>query len=107
MGRRIDLHTELCNLIGNFTKVPEKRVFYQPPETVKLSYPCIIYKLAGDAPHYADNLRYFGMKRYTITVIDRNPDSEIPDLVAQLPYCRMDRSYAADYLNHFVFELYY
>lgn len=107
MGRRIDLHTKLCEVMGNFTSVPSKRVFYQPPETVKLSYPCIIYKLAGDAPRFADNLKYFGMKRYTITVIDRNPDSEIPDLVAELPYCRMDRSYAADYLNHFVYELYY
>lgn len=107
MGRRIDLHTILCNVMKEVTNHAEKHVYFQPPETVKLIYPCILYRLSADFPGHADNIKYFGMKRYTVTVIDRNPDSVIPDLVAKLPYCRFDRFYAADYLNHFVFELYY
>lgn len=107
MGQRIELHSVLCELLAGFTDHSEKKVYFQPPETVKLSYPCIIYKLAVESPQYADNLKYLGMKRYTVTIIDRNPDSEIPDAVSLLPYCKFDRSYSADYLNHFVYELYF
>lgn len=107
MGQRTDLHSVLCNIMSEKVKLPEKHVYFQPPETVKLLYPCILYKLSTDLPRHADNIKYFNMKCYTVTVIDRNPDSDIPDLVAKLPYCRFDRFYAVDYLNHFVFELYY
>lgn len=105
---RTDLHDILVNLIGQqVTSHPERHVFYQPPETVKLSYPCIIYKWSGDSLVHADNEKYRKFNRYQIMVIDRNPDSAIPDLVADLPYCRFDRAFAADNLNHFTYDIYF
>ena len=111
MKKRIELHQLLVELLRPFvsdeTYPAEKRVYFQPPATIKMHYPCIRYSLAGDAPVYADNTRYAGMRRYTVMVIDRNPDSEIPDEVIKMPYCKLDRVYTADNLNHYTFDLYF
>jgi hypothetical protein len=42
-----------------------------------------------------------------VTVIDRNPDSEIPDKVAALPMTLFNRWFAADNLHHDVFNVYF
>lgn len=105
---RSELHEILVSLMGKqIATAPEKHVFYQPPESVKLRYPCIIYSLSGDSPVHADNMKYRRFKRYRVMVIDRNPDSAVPDLVADIPYCSFDRAYPADNLHHFVYDLYF
>lgn len=46
--------------------------------------------------------------RYTVYEIDRNPDSEIPELIQEeFPMCEMTRSYVADNLYHRVFTIYF
>jgi hypothetical protein len=70
-------------------------------------YPCILYKRDNRKTRHADNQPYNVRKRYLVTVIDRSPDSTIPDLVAALPSCVFDRFYTADNLNHDVFKLFF
>ena len=82
-------------------------VYFQPPENLKLVYPCIIYSRSAADTKFADDSPYAHMKRYQVTVIDKNPDSLIPDSVAMLPMCIFDRHYKADNLNHDVYVLYY
>lgn len=77
----------------------------QPSEG--MNYPCIKYNLVGRGARYADNIKYIKSRRWTITIIDENPDSEIPERLEELPYCSFDRSYESDGLNHFVYELYF
>jgi hypothetical protein len=72
-----------------------------------MQYPCIVYTRDTADTRYADDIPYRRVKRYQVTVIDRNPDSEIPDKVAQLKLCRHARSFPANNLNHDVFDLYY
>lgn len=72
-----------------------------------LTYPCIRYVRNNSLPFHADNLKYMFKKGYTVTVIDRDPGSLIPDLVEGLPLTRFDRFYAKDGLNHFVFTLFF
>ena len=99
---RLKLHEKLCEILGS------RNVYFQPPASVKMQYPAIVYNLKDIDPKYANNLVYTRFFCYAITVIDRNPDSEIVDEISQLPMCSMDRpSYASDGLNHFVFTLYY
>lgn len=81
-------------------------VYYQPPESVKLVYPCIIYERQSGDTRFADDLPYTFTMSYTVTVIDKDPDSDIPLQVAKLPMCRMDRCFTSDNLNHSVFVLY-
>lgn len=81
-------------------------VYFQPPESVKLKYPCIIYERRSGDTSFADDVPYQFTWSYTITVIDPDPDSEIPDKVAMLPMCRVDRCFTSDNLNHTTFVLY-
>lgn len=87
--------------------VPPPAVYFQPPESLKMSYPCIRYERDGSGNQDADNLPYRTAKRYQVTVIDRNPDSPLPDLVENLQYCEFDRWFAADNLNHWVYTLFF
>lgn len=82
-------------------------VYFQPPETVKLKYPCIVYELNDSMTLYADNKPYLDYYRYTLTVIDKNPDSEVQKRVKALPYCSFDSFSAVDNLNHYYFTLYF
>lgn len=101
MGTRLELQTLLETLLGT------GNVYFQPPENVKISYPCIIYKRDDIVTKFADNKPYNNTKRYSITVIDRNPDSLIPDKITKLPKCVFDRHMTMDGLNHDIFNLYF
>lgn len=81
--------------------------YFQPPETIRLSYPCIIYSLADILKEYADNHLYVGRDRYNMTLIDSNPNNEIVHKLIELPYCRFDRFYTSDNLNHWTYEIYF
>lgn len=101
MGERMDLQALLVELIGN------SNVYFQPPPTLNMNYPCIIYKRDDLNIEYANNKPYKNKKRYQVTVVDMDPDSDIPDKVATLPLCSYDRSFVADNLNHDVYNLYF
>ena len=83
-----------------------EHVYFNPPEGKNIDYPCIIYNLNTINSQHADDRPYIKHKRYTATVIDRNPYSQLPDMVADLPYCNHDRSFVVDNLYHYVFTLY-
>ena len=84
-----------------------RNVYFQPPEAVKMAYPCIRYERDNAKSVFANNAPYRHTKRYQVTVIDRDPDSAIPDRVAALPLCTFSRHYTADGLNHDVYSLYF
>ena len=100
-SRREELHEILVDLLGS------RNVYFQPPATVKIQYPCIIYKRNRIDTKYANDLLYKKSMGYLVTVIDSDPDSEIPDKVLQLPLTSFDRHYTADNLNHDVFNIYF
>lgn len=106
MSRRLELHDIFIDILGTRGQ-PKSRVYFQPPATVKMEYPCIVYKRIRVSPLHADNRLYRHMMGYMVTVIDPNPDSEIPDRILNLPLSRHDRYYTADNLNHDVFNVYY
>lgn len=101
MRSRLELQKILEEILGT------KYVYYQAPESVKLTYPCIIYQRNTGRDFRADDTLYNYHKSYTLTLIDKDPDSEIPDKLLYLEYCQMDRFYKADNLNHWVFTIYY
>lgn len=101
MGTRSDLQTLLKTLLGS------DHVYFQPPPTVKMEYPCIVYKRDNARTIFAGDKPYGYTKRYQVTVIDRNPDSLIPAKIAALPMCTFNRFYTADNLNHDVYTLFF
>ena len=72
-----------------------------------MNYPAIVYARKTIDNSYANNSVYKQNYAYEITVIDKNPDSEIVNKVSKLPTCRFDRHFKSDNLNHDVFTLYY
>lgn len=84
----------------------EGHVFFQPPPSLKLSYPAIVYSLSDIMNTHADGTVYRQNRMYSVIVIDKDPDSEISDAVSMLPEANFDRWYAADNLNHFVYTIY-
>lgn len=98
MEKRLTLDALLRAIVTN--------VYFQPPASIRLTYPCIVYTLDNEWVAYADDSLYQHKKRYLVTVIDRNPDSELPDRVRKLDYCSFSRCYTSDNLNHFVFNIY-
>jgi hypothetical protein len=101
MAPRLNLQAKLVSILGS------NNVYFQPPESIKLQYPCIIYKRDDTVVNHADDLPYMRRTRYLVTVIDRNPDSEIPSKIAALPMCIFDRFYTADNLNHDIYKLFF
>ncbi len=99
--KRLQLQALLEALLGT------SNVYFQPPSNVQIQYPCIVYKRDTADTVFADNAPYRYTKRYQITVIDRNPDSGIPNEVASLPLCSYDRFFTADNLNHDVFNIFF
>lgn len=99
MGQRLDLHALLETICPT--------VYFQAPPTKDMVYPCILYKRDYRKTEFADGRPYKNRKRYMVTVIDRDPDSVIPDEVAKLPMCVFDRFYTADNLNHDVYRLFF
>lgn len=82
-------------------------VYFQPPKSVQLKYPCIVYERANEFARNANDTVYLLRKSYTITLIDKNPDSEFEDEIRKLQYCSFNQSFASEGLNHFVFTIYF
>ena len=95
------MQTELEKILGT------RNVYYQPPESVKLKYPAIVYYRSNIVNKHANNSVYIQSFFYELTVIDDDPDSEIVKKISSLPGCRFNRHYVFDNLNHDVFTLYY
>ena len=96
---RLELHEILCEVLGS------RNVYYQPPETIRMKYPCIVYEPQAMNTWHADNYPYAIHDRYRVIVIDQNPDSILPKKIAQLQGARAAQPYNADNLHHWPFDL--
>ena len=101
MNRRVELQTKLEELLGS------RNVYYQPPESVKMEYPCIRYSKNDISSRHADNMKYSNLTQYEIIVIDKKPDNAVIQEILSLPYTSYNRHYAANNLNHDVITIYY
>jgi len=101
MGRRLDLQAKLVDLLG------ASHVYFQPPPNVQMVYPCIVYSKDSEKKFHANDNPYLRRDRYTLTVIDKRPDSPVSEALSQLPMCSFDRSFRQDNLNHDVYQLFF
>lgn len=101
MARRLELQEKLEELLGS------RNVYYQPPETIKMEYPAIVYSKSNVASRFADDTVYSATTSYEVTVIDRRPDNPVIDKLLQMQYCSYNRNYKAENLEHDVLTIYY
>lgn len=84
-----------------------RNTYFNPPSSIHMTYPCIVYTRDEIEPMYADNNVYGLNYRYELTLIDQNPDNEYVEKLALLPQCRFSRHFLSDNLSHDVFVIYY
>lgn len=101
MDSRLTLHEELCRILGS------RNAYFQPPASVQLKYPAIVYSLGSIDKWYANNNMYKPLPAYQLILIDKNADTQFLIPLLELPYCHFVRFYTADNLNHWVFNLYH
>lgn len=100
-GQRLELHELLVGVLGS------RNVYFQPPASLQMQYPCILYRRNDMDIKRANDRVYSHTTGYMVTVIDANPDSEIPEKLLDFPMCRFDRHYTSENLNHDTYILYY
>ena len=102
MKSRLELHEKLCNILGS------SNVYYDPPESIKLKYPCIIYHQSSGDHVYSGNKTYLYTKSYEITTIGKKADDNILErIVSEFEMIRHGSTYTADNLYHNTFTLYW
>ncbi|MCM1216871.1 MAG: hypothetical protein NC548_20425 [Lachnospiraceae bacterium] len=99
--RRLLFHEVLCDVLGS------RNVYFQPPASVKMNYPAIVYSRDRIDNKHANNGVYLSQRRYSVTVIDKDPDSPIVGKVASLPTSNHNRHYEKDNLNHDVYTIFF
>lgn len=100
--RRLEFDTELRELLQT------QNTYYEPPASVRMKYPCVVYSRGSLDNTWAGDHRYVGRIRFMITTISTNPDNEWPQLILEhFQRVRYDRHYNADGLSHDVLMLYY
>lgn len=81
-------------------------VYFQKPSNTNMKYPAIIYSRTDIVATYANDNAYMRKYSYDVTVIDRNPDSKIAEELLNFRFCKFNRQFVSDGLNHIVFKIY-
>jgi len=101
MGRRQTFQLVLESLKTDL------KVYFQPPETVKMEYPCIVYRRDPGTTKFANNRPYSYEQQYEVQLIARSPEISLFDKLVALPKSSHARFFVADNLNHDVFSIYF
>lgn len=101
MASRLKLHEELVEVLGS------RFVYFQPPESIKMNYPAIVYERYDIPNRFANDEVYLQAIKYKVTVIDRDPDSEIVSRMSKFKTARFGKHYVVEGLNHDTFTIYY
>lgn len=103
MARRLQLHEKLCEILGT------RNVYFQPPESLKIKYPAIIYRVANREDLRADDRRYRDYVAYDGIFITRDPDdTTMDDLLDGFTYIYTSaKPYTVDNLHHNPFTLHF
>lgn len=100
--RRLELQQKFEDILGT------RNVYFQPPETLSMKYPCIVYFKDTVATSFANNKLYKYKQGYTVTYIDEDPDSEIPfNIIKTFEYSRINSFYRSEGLNHTKLTIFY
>lgn len=101
MASELKLQNKFEELLGT------KQVYYQPPESIQMSYPAIRYSKKKPDVKYANDKKYSKMDCYEVIVMDFVPDNPVIEKILELPYTSHDRVYVSDNLNHDVITIFY
>lgn len=102
-SKRLTFRDELASIAGDMIKL-----YYQPPDTVRMTYPCIVYSLSDVDLVKANDSVYINNRTYRVQYIDRSTSMDIPEkLIEGFQFVKfIDRS-VIENLNHTTLEITY
>lgn len=100
---RLELSTLLSSIMEECGEEPH--LYFQPPESVKLEYPCMIYRLRTMTSRKADDKPYYKTIGFDITYVTRSPNSSVPSRMLSEQYMNFDRYYTSENLHHYAYTI--
>ena len=108
MDRRLKLDAELRAILVDLLNYTTEHLYFQPTEATNMKYDAIVYRRTSFGVQWADDKSHFIRDQYELTIITRDPDSELPRKIQEhFQFCRPGRQFMADNLYHFPFTIYY
>jgi len=101
-ANRIELRAKLLSALSDCDE--DAALYFQPPESVKLEYPCVIYRVATFTTSNADNIHYKKNVTFDVTYITRSSTSKVPSRMLEEPLMSFDRYYTAENLHHYSYR---
>jgi len=99
VASRLEFQALLQTLLGT------GNVYFQPPHTFSMVYPCIVYSLSDIDAKHADNDPYILTTEYSVIYISRDPDDSAMYALARVRSAKFGKTYVSDGLNHTVFNI--
>lgn len=96
---RIEVRNRLSDIMTECGEEPH--LYFQPNESSRLTYPCMIYHLKTLTTRSANNRPYYNQVSFDITYITRSPVSDVPMKMLEDPMFSFDRYYTAENLHHY------
>lgn len=94
--------------LNNDLKLFYPDVYFQPPSNIKLSYPCIVYSKSRDNASYASNDIYYEKDVYSITLMEKDPDStKAKEILRYFRHIAIQTYLTKDSLHQTTLILYY
>ena len=98
-ARRLILQSRLEEMLGS------RNVYFQPPATIQMQYPCIVYEYERQIIRHANDLKYLKWDQYTVIIIAPYTLLEVMDAIEEEPFCAFDREYVSEGLYHYVYSI--
>ena len=98
---RLEIQSMLENILGS------RNVYYQPPSSIQIKYPAIVYSLEGMTNNHASNGVYLTQKAYKVIYIDSNPDNEMVSVLNNIMHSVFNSYYVTDNLHHYAYTIYF
>ena len=100
MATRLELQAELEKFASH--------VYFQPPSDLRMMFPCIVYSKKSNKVTRANNHSYNSRQEYQLTIIERDPDSDLADkVVSHFQYSSIGTYFVVDSLHQTTINLYF
>jgi len=96
---------ELQTLLSEFPGVTD--AYFQKPGNLTLVPDYIVYEIDDEYVLRADDRAFAFFNKYTVTLVTRDQECPVKQLIRDLPYASFDRMFIAGGLYHFVYNLYF
>ena len=98
--RRVELNSLFKKIVPN--------VYFQPPENIKMKYPCIRYEFSNLDILHADNEKWLSTGvNYKVILITASQNPKAFDDIMSFKYCSFDHVIFSNGLYNYHFNLYF